>query len=505
MAEMGTARLRIVVLGGGTAGWMAASLLAKRLGERVEVSVLESPEIGIIGVGEGSTPQLKGFFDSLGIAESEWMPRCNATYKVGIGFRGWSQRPGFEQYFHPFPNEVDERTAPALYFNSVIRRRGADVIAHPDHFFLASELARRRLAPLPAHSFPFRSYYGYHFDAQLIGQYLREHSSARGVRHIEGTVATVEQHEDGAIRALLTNDGRRIEGDFFVDSSGFRSMLLQGALQVPFQAFAENLFNDSAVVVPTAHGDEVIQPQTTSTALSCGWAWRIPLTNRVGNGYVYSSRHIGKEAAEMELRAHLKIPAEHPPLRHLSMRVGRVARAWDRNCLAVGLAQGFIEPLEATALHIVQETVEGFIEALVAGGFGDSHREHFNENINRRFEGIRDYIVCHYKVSSRDDSEYWRECKSNENLSESLRQLLQTWYSGQDLVAEVQRQKIEQYYAAASWHCLLGGYGEYPRAEQLIPPSIKALRYDIARIEDFLSRCALNFRPHDQVLAELKA
>ncbi len=504
MPDTSPTPLRIVVLGGGTAGWMAASLLAKRLGERVAVSVLESPEIGIIGVGEGSTPQLKAFFDTLGISESDWMPRCNATYKVGIGFHGWSQRPGFEQYFHPFPNEVDERTAPALYFNSVIRRRGANVVAHPDHFFLSCELARQRLAPLPAYSFPFRSYYGYHFDAQLIGRYLREHSTARGVRHIEGTVGEVEQHEDGRIRALLTRDGRRIEGDFFIDSSGFRSLLLQGALQVPFCPFAENLFNDSAVVVPTPHGEGVIQPQTTSTALSCGWAWRIPLTNRIGNGYVYSSRHISKEDAEAELRAHLGLPAEHEPLRHLSMRVGRVARPWERNCLAVGLAQGFIEPLEATALHIVQETVEGFIEALVAGDFGDTHQARFNENINRRFEGIRDYIVCHYKVSSRHDSAYWRECAAMENLSESLRSILRHWYDGQDLVAEVQRQNIEQYYAAASWHCLLGGYGEYPRPDQLIPPSVKAMRYDIPRIEDFIARCALNFRPHDEVLGELR-
>ena len=157
----------------------------------------ESPDIGIIGVGEGSTPQLKGFFDSLGIAEADWMPRCNATYKAGISFHRWSARPGFEHYFHPFPNEIDERTAPAFFYNSVIRRRGANVDGHPDRFFLASVLAQRKLAPLPAYSFPFKSAYGYHFDSALIGRFLREHSTARGVEYLEGTVARVEQAEDG--------------------------------------------------------------------------------------------------------------------------------------------------------------------------------------------------------------------------------------------------------------------------------------------------------------------
>ncbi len=500
-----TRPLRIVVLGGGTAGWMAASLMAKRWAQQgVTVTVLESAEIGIIGVGEGSTPQLKAFFDSLDIAESDWMPRCNATYKAGIQFAGWSEKPGFTQYFHPFPNEIDERTAPALYFNSVVRRRGADVDAHPDRFFLATRLAQRKLAPLPAYSFPFRSFYGYHFDAALIGRFLREHSSKRGVLHLEGTVARVEHAENGDILALHTHDGRRIDGDFFVDSTGFRSMLLQGALGVPFRSFAENLYNDSAVVAPTPADTDGIHPQTTATALQAGWAWRIPLQNRVGNGYVYSSRYIDKAAAETELRAHLGIPDSDPALRHLSMKVGRVEQHWARNCLAVGLSQGFIEPLEATALHLVQETVENFISAYSAGGFTHTHQSSFNDAINARFEGIRDYIVCHYKVNSRSDTDYWRDNARNAVLSDTLRQILHTWTSSQDLLPEIARLQIERYYAPASWHCLLAGYGCFPASEQLMAPNDKARRYDVARIDDFLDRCALNFRPHDEVLADYR-
>lgn len=503
---MTEAGLRVVVLGGGTAGWMAASLMAVRWANRkVRISVLESPDIGIIGVGEGSTPQLKAFFDTIGVSEGEWMPMCNATYKAGIGFHGWSQRPGFESYFHPFSTEVDDRTVPAFYYNSIVRRRGADVCGHPNRFFLATALAARKLAPLPAHSFPFRSYYGYHFDAALIGRFLRQHFMVRGVEHLEGTVVRVEQAETGDIRALHTADGRRIEGDFFIDSTGFRSLLLQETLQVPLRSFAENLYNDSAVVTPTDADQDGIRPQTTATALSAGWAWRIPLTNRVGNGYVYSSRYISREAAEIELRQHLGIPDSAPGLRHLNMKVGQVAQHWAQNCLAVGLSQGFIEPLEATALHLVQETVERFIEAYSAGDFTDRHRAVFNNAIERRFEGIRDYIVCHYRVNTRSDSQYWRDNAANERLSDSLKQILSCWYRGEDLVREVERQQIGGYYGAASWHCLLAGYGIYPGAEQLQPPSAKALRHDMAWIDDFIDRCALNFRPHDEVLAQLRS
>lgn len=495
---------RIVVLGGGTAGWMAAALMAKRWADRgVSIRVLESPDIGIIGVGEGSTPQLKAFFDSLDIAESDWMPRCNATYKAGIGFVNWSTRPGFQHYFHPFANEIDERTAPAFFYNSVIRRRGANVEGHPDRYFLATQLARLKLAPLPAYSFPFRSSYGYHFDSALIGRFLREHCTARGVEYLEGTVARVEQAENGDIAALHTTDGRRIDGDFFVDSTGFRSLLLQSTLGVAFRSFGDNLYNDSAVVAPTPADTDGIRPQTTSTALSAGWAWRIPLRNRVGNGYVYSSRYIDKDAAEAELRAHIGLADSEPPLRHLSMKVGRVEQHWARNCLGVGLSQGFIEPLEATALHLVQETVESFIEAFTADNFGNAQRDAYNAGINARFEGIRDYIVCHYKVNSRSDSEYWRDNARNDVLSDSLRQILSCWVAGADLVPEILQQKIDRYYAPMSWHCLLAGYGTYPPPERLIAPSVKANRYDVARIDDFLARCALNFRAHDEVLREL--
>lgn len=494
--------LRVCIVGGGTAGWMAASLMARFwAGKAVELSVVESPDIGIVGVGEGSTPSLKGFFDYLGIAEGDWMPACHATFKLGIRFCGWSDRPGYESYLHPFPSDLDHHSAPAFYYHAFARRNGADLPAHPDRFYLNSVLATKGLGPHAEHHFPFHPAYGYHFDAQLIGRFLSSWAAQRGVAHIEATVAEVERREDGDIAALRCTDGRRIEADLFVDSTGFRSLLLQQALGVPFLPFAENLFNDSAVVAPTALEDAARLPcETRASAMSAGWCWKIPLTERFGNGYVYSSRFIDREAAEREFRSHLGLD-EDVPVRHLQMKVGRVAEAWSHNCLAVGLSQGFVEPLEATALHVVQETVERFLEAFEEGGHTAQHRERFNTQLNRRVEGIRDYIVCHYRASQRSDSDYWRACADLEALSPSLRQLLGVWFGGGDLAEEIKRQQIGAYYSPMSWHCLLGGYGVYPEPARLRAAEPRLQRFDMARIDDFLARCALNFRPHAEQLA----
>jgi len=492
----------IVILGGGTAGWIAANLFAQRWGDgRARVTVIESSEIGIIGVGEGSTPQLKALFDRLGLAERDWMPRCNATYKTGIAFHGWSQRAGFGAYFHPFPTLIDGHSAPLFYDRAAIRRRGGDVYAHPDRFFLPAWLARHRLAPIAAENFPFDVSYGYHFDAYLVGAMLRDHAVAAGVTHLDRRIASVELGQDGDVAALIAEGGERIAGDIFVDCSGFAGVIAQQALGVRFQPFAANLFNDSAVVMPTPPDATGTNCHTKSTALSAGWAWDIPLTNRTGNGYVYSSRYLDADAAEAELRAHLGLSEADVPVRHLKMKVGRLERSWVANCLAVGLSQGFIEPLEATALHIVQATVEGFILAYERGGFTPAHRDAFNADIARRYEGIRDYIVCHYRVNQRTDTAYWRDNAANHALSDSLKAMMTCWFTGGDVAAEIDRQDIGHYYSTLSWHCLFAGYGTFPDDARLQPVPDG---YALDEVDRFIQRCALNFAPHDAQLAALE-
>jgi len=495
----------ILIVGGGTAGWMAANLMARRWLDRgIRISLVESPDIGIIGVGEGSTPQLKAFLDKMGIDESDWMAKCNATYKVGISFVNWSSKPGFERYFHPFPAQADRDNYRSFVYHCLLRRQGLDVDAHPDRFFLPAYLAARQLAPKAAENFPFEVLYGYHFDSQLLGEYLRDHAVSLGVEHLQGNVIEVRQNDAGDLAAVVLDDGRELDADFFVDSTGFRSLLLQQQLEVPFVSFGENLFNDAAVVLPSPQGEE-INSQTISTAMKHGWAWDIPLTNRTGNGYVYSSGYCSADDAETELREKTGLLDSDVEARHLKMRVGQVAKHWHRNCIAVGLSQGFIEPLEATALHIVQETVESFISNFEKGDFTPRNQDRFNQLVSQRFEGVRDYIVCHYRANSRNDTDYWRANAVNENLSDSLKGVLYTWLEKGDLSEEIRRQDIGRYYNTISWHCLLAGYGVFPDRQSLRPVSEQERGYDLAKIDEFIRRCALNFDKHSTQLANLGA
>ena len=493
----------IVIVGGGSAGWMTAMILANALLPRgVRITVLESPAVGIIGVGEGSTPWMRGFFDSLGIEESEWMPACNATYKCGISFEGWSTRPGFESYFHPFASMLDNLTMGTFVANADARVNGLDACVHPDRFFIAARLAERGLAPRPAENFPFDVWYGYHFDAVLLGQYLQKKAVARGVLHKACHVADVRLDERGDIASVHTSEGETIAADFFVDCSGFAGLLIQKALRTPFLPYAENLFNDAAVAMPTPIG-ATIPPQTVSTALRHGWAWKIPLTSRYGNGYVYSSAHCSADEAERELRAHLGISEDAAvEARHLKMRTGRCTRHWNRNCLAVGLSQGFIEPLEATALLFVQRTATNFVEAVNAGDLGEKAQDRFNERLNAQFEGTRDYIVTHYKTNSRTDTEYWRANAANTNISQALLQLYALWMSGKGIAREVGRQELGIGYPVCSWYSIMAGMGIFHEPAKLRPAPPED-RHEMAAIDDLIDRSALNFRDHRELLGAI--
>src|ERR1700684_2652434 len=493
----------VVIVGGGTAGWMTALILARSLSERgVQITLLESPTVGIIGVGEGSTPWLRGFFDSLGIEEAEWMPACHATYKCGIAFEGWSTKPGFERYFHPFASMLDNLTMTQFVHNIDARVNGADVYAHPDRFFIASRLAAKHLAPKPAEHFPFDIWHGYHFDSVLLGQFLHRCALERGVHYLSAHVTHANLDERGAIASLGTREGPTIAGDLFVDCTGFAGLLITQALKTPFISFADNLFNDAAIAMPTPIGDTV-PSQTISTAMKHGWAWKIPLTQRFGNGYVYSTQFCTPDEAERELREHLGLLESDTPARHLKMKIGRVTRHWNKNCLAVGLSQGFIEPLEATALLFIQQTAATFVESLEAGDLSEAAHEKFNRQVNEHFEGPRDYIVTHYKTNSRTDTEYWRANAANLNLSEPLKQLLSLWMSGKGIAPPVRQQALGKGYPGFFSYSIMGGMGIFPDAEALHPPKGKEAKYRMSDIDNLLDRSALNYRDHREVLENI--
>lgn len=487
--------IKIIILGGGTAGWMAANLFAKRWSsEQVSITLIESPTIGIIGVGEGSTPSLKQFFETLEIAESEWMPRCNATYKLNIRFADWSPASGVKNYSHPFFSQLDTFTQSAFFVNCHTRRLGLDVHTTPEDFFINGLLAHQHKLPITPPNFMFDMQYGYHFDSYLLGGFLAEHAQKHGVHARQETIVNVLRHDTGDIAALQTEAGETIRGDFFVDCSGFASVLMQKTLGVKFQSFEDNLFNDSAVVMPTAISQKV-PLETRAQALSAGWCWKIPLTNRFGNGYVYSSDFISPEDAEREFRLHLGATDADTECRHLKMRVGQLESHWSHNCLGLGLSQGFIEPLEATALHLVQTAIELFIDHFTHGNFTALHRNSFNKNIHERFARVRDYIVAHYKLNTRNDSDYWRANRDNMNLSESLLHILDVWYRCGDLEQEIDRQQLSSHFGAASWHCLLAGYGAFPALASNQPRKgeEKGDHYEEQKVAQQLQSWALNF------------
>jgi 2-polyprenyl-6-methoxyphenol hydroxylase-like FAD-dependent oxidoreductase len=490
---------KIVIVGGGTAGWMAANLFANKW-KGTEICLVESKEIGIIGVGEGSTPHLKLFFDAIGVADSQWMPRCNATYKNGITFDKWSSTAGFESYFHPFAAQTDDIfTVPLFFKNIQARKQGYNVDAHPDKYFLESYLSKNNLGPLPDECFPFGVAYGYHFDSALLGLFLAENAQMLGVTRVYGNVADVLVKNDGNLSAVTLSGGSLLEADFFIDCSGFNSIIMQKTLKVGYKSFKDNLVNDAAVVMPSEIS-QVLPAETKATALSNGWAWKIPLRNRFGNGYVYSSDYIDSNQAETELRQHLGLLESDTQARHLKMKVGRVEKHWYKNCLAVGLSQGFIEPLEATAIALSFNTIAQFIQYFQEGEGTNKFEGAFNKDINSRFDGIRDYVVCHYKVNQRTDSDYWLDNAANNNISDTLSRILTLWHNSPDFAADMYKYKLMGSYQPKSWACLLAGYGVFPKKNMDQSIDYSAHQHEIDGVNDFVRRCALNFKNHNELL-----
>ncbi|TKB46267.1 tryptophan halogenase family protein [Thalassotalea mangrovi] len=495
----------IVILGGGTAGWMAANLFAKRWQNQaqhrpVKITLIESKDVGIIGVGEGSTPTLKRFFEDLQIPESEWMPLCDATYKINIRFKGWSPKSGIEDYSHPFTTQVDTFTKRAFLVNGRTRRMGLDTHTRPDDFLLNGVLASQGKGPITPNNFPFIMEYGYHFDSAKLGEFLKQKAIAAGVNYQTAHISQSKRAATGELEALIDDQGNVFSGDFFIDCSGFSSLLMQKAMQVPYKSFKSNLFNDSAVVMPTPI-DRIVPVETEATTLSSGWCWKIPLTSRYGNGYVFSSDFISRDQAETEFRQHLGMLDSEQECRFLSMQVGQLSEHWSHNCLGLGLSQGFIEPLEATALHLVQISIELFANLLEKGNFSHHYAHEYNQKISERFERVRDYIVAHYKLNTRDDSEYWRANRNNDQLSQSLISILDCWYQRNDLSEEIQRQNLDTHFDAISWNCLLAGYGTFPPLAPNQPG--KGDLYKEKGIASFLQGCSLNFNDHHNNLRAL--
>ena len=492
----------VAIVGGGTAGWMTALLLStSTFGERLKVTVLDAPAADIVDAGEGSTPWLRGFFDSLGIDEAEWMPACDATYKSGTTFDGWSTRPGHGCWFLPFPSMLDELVMPQFLRNVHARLNGADVPAHPDRFFVSQRVAVEGRVPRPVHEFPFDLGYGYHVDATLLAAFLAKKAAERGVAHVARHMTSVSLTEGGDIRALELEGGDSLAADFFVDCSGPDALLIGRALKTPYVSFSDALFNDAVIVMHSPHGDGPLMSRTMATSLKHGWAWTIPLASRNANGYVHSSAHVSADAAETELRAQLGLLDADVPARRLTLRLGRHAKHWNQNCVAIGAAQGVIDPLAASALSSVQRAAASFVDVLERGDLGEAAQAAFNHGLDARVDSERDYAVTHFKSNTRSDTDYWRANAANNALSEPLQGLLRTWLSSQPIAPGIENGSFGIGGNVLSWYCLLAGVGLFPEVDPARTAAAKGA--DLEGIDNLLQRSTPNFPDHRAWLRDI--
>ncbi|MFS2316763.1 tryptophan halogenase family protein [Maricaulis sp. D1M11] len=398
---------KIVVVGGGSAGWMAAAAIARTTQGNCAVELVESEAIGIVGVGEATIPPIRLFNEMLGISEAEFVRETQGSFKLGIQFVDWSRKG--QSYFHPFGTHGRDFDRVALHHWWLKARSQGDETPF-DEYAMGWHIARAGGFSPPAQDKRLVQStfdYAYHFDTQLYGRFLRRYSEARGVVRTEGRVVEVEQQADsGHVAAVVLEDGRRVEGDFFIDCTGFFGLLIEGALKTGYEDWTHWLPCDRAVAVPCEAVGELM-PYTRSTAREAGWQWRIPLQHRTGNGYVYSSRFIEDSQASDTLLSNLDgKPLADPRL--LRFVTGRRKQFWNGNVVAIGLSAGFMEPLESTSLHLIQTGISRFLTLFPARDQYALAAAEYNRITAEEYERIRDFIILHYHATTRDDSELWR-------------------------------------------------------------------------------------------------
>ena len=439
----------IVIVGGGSAGWMTAAYLSKAL-TGVKIKLVESATISTIGVGEATFSTIKLFFDYLGLDERDWMPKCNAAYKLAIKFVNWNEER--QHFYHPFqryetvdgffgaewwlklrkckdvqpfdyscfvtPALCDHKRSPRYLDGSVFDEKVREQF-EPGYALQKNMLADLRI------QYP----YAYHFNASLLAHFMRDYAVGMGVEQILDDVVEVRLAEDGSISQIVTKEQGGITGDLFVDCTGFRGLLINKALGETFIPFSESLLCDSAIAVqiPKNIAKDGINPYTTATALSSGWVWNIPLYGRDGTGYVYSSAFISKEEAEQEFRQHLGPASDNCKPLHIKMRIGRNRNSWVKNCVAIGLSSGFVEPLESTGIFFIQHGIEELVSHLPEKQINEELVKSYNRAVAECIDGIRDFLTIHYYGSNRTDTPFWKATKHELVIPDELMDRLKLW------------------------------------------------------------------------------
>jgi tryptophan 6-halogenase len=438
----------IVIVGGGSAGWMTAAYLSKALDKNIQITLVESSNITTVGVGEATFSTIKIFFDYLGLQEHEWMPKCNASYKMAIKFVNWNEQG--QHFYHPFqryemvggfdiaewwlkmkrskesfdyscfliPSICDNKKSPKYLDGTIFDDNVQD-------FFSSKSMPEKNMLSNLKVQYP----YAYHFDANLLARFLKDYAMKRGVKQIVDDVLDVKLTDNGNIDYITTRKHNNISGDLFIDCTGFSSLLINKALGEPFIYFSESLLCDRAIAmrVPTDIKQDGINPYTTATALNSGWVWNIPLYGRVGTGYVYSSAFLREEEAEQEFRQHLGASAENCSALHIKIRVGRNRNSWVKNCVAIGLSSGFVEPLESTGIFFIQHGIEELVSHFPDKSFNEHMIQSYNKTIAECIDGVRDFLTLHYYASDRADTPFWKATKHEIKVSEELSERLRLW------------------------------------------------------------------------------
>lgn len=496
---------KIVIVGGGSAGWITAAPLARMVcrpddpDQHCEVTLVESAEIGTVGVGEATLPTIRFYNQLLGIDEADFVRKTKASFKLGIEFKDWGRQGN--RFFHGFGG-----FGPAIHSRPLwaywLRLRELDRnLPSYEEWSTATVMARqmRFVPPTPGEPSASNSFdYAFHFDASLYAGYLRDYALSHGARRIEGTITHVETRpEDGFVAALHLSDGRRVEGDLFIDCSGFRALLIDGAMKSPYEDWSRWLPCDRALAVPCERVDPMT-PYTTSTARSAGWQWRIPLQNRTGNGLVYCSSYLDDSEAERLLLSHLDgKPLDDP--RQQRFVTGRRKEGWVKNVVAIGLSSGFLEPLESTSLHLIMDGVSRLTALLPDLSFQPSLAAEFNRQMAYRYESVRDFIILHYTLGERRDSEFWRYCADMPIPDELAHQIRLFRETGRVAIIEPEG------FAEPSWASILLGLGVMPeRYDPYIDlVDMQLIRRHLGAVHDAIARTVASMPRHSDFIARL--
>ena len=469
---------RILIVGGGSAGWMTAALFGKLFQGLYDIELVESEAIGTVGVGEATIPAIKKFNELLALDEAEFMQRTQATFKLGIEFVDWTRKG--HRYIHGFGvigQDWEWLRCHHYWLRAHQNGRARDFADYSIN--TAAALANKFMQPRAdmADSPIGHIAYAFHFDASLYARYLRAFAEQHGVRRTEGKIVDVEVRESGDIASVTLEGDRRIEADFFIDCSGFRALLIEQTLNTGYEDWTHWLPCDRAMAVPCARTEPLV-PLTRSTAREAGWQWRIGLQHRTGNGLVYASRYIDDDSAEKLLLSNLDGEQLANPNK-LRFTTGKRRKMWNRNCVAIGLAAGFLEPLESTSLHLVQSAAIRLVRLFPDGELDQANIDEFNRQSDFEWERIRDFIILHYWATERDDSDFWRYCRAMD-LPDTLKRKIDLWRSNGRIFRE-----DEELFSEESWIQVFIGQGIIPRAYD----PLVGIKSD-AQIEQFLGNIA---------------